>query len=141
MFGFSNSGFVTRVDSLCGIAAGYKLPSCQEVTLALSSTSGSKFRDRIETFYHGNIHTLLGGIWDCDQDHLDDILTSHPNVSIAAARGWVPPESNGASLHPSICPAHPNAIPSDHPRPGRLSVVVECCWTEDLRHVRFQGEC
>jgi hypothetical protein len=60
------SHYVTRgAKNVCGIETKVGMPSCNSLHKALGSTTLEELDRNVEYDFHGYIHMLLGGAWDC----------------------------------------------------------------------------
>ncbi len=59
------SEFVSRAHSFCGAKAAVPLPGCYELKGCLQATNLVDFHSCAEDELHGNLHSVLGGLWEC----------------------------------------------------------------------------
>ena len=63
------SNYLTRSASICGMATrGMSLPGCKELMGTFEQTNMTDFHSFTETKYHLDLHSILGGTWQCAYD-------------------------------------------------------------------------
>ena len=73
--------YVTRSASMCGIQTRAPLPTCNKLKKVLNTTNLYDFRDMVETFYHAELHPLIGGAWDCKYANVKTLVDKNPNIT------------------------------------------------------------
>ena len=71
------SPFATRAHELCGLRTDVRLPGCAELAECLQVKSLVDLHSCAEDVLHGNMHTVIGGFWDCPYD-LGQLSDEHP---------------------------------------------------------------
>ena len=72
------SVYATRSHELCGLKTDVVLPGCAELAECLDTRSLVELHSCAEDVLHGNIHTVIGGFWDCPYD-LGELAEEHPD--------------------------------------------------------------
>jgi len=80
--------YVTRGGrEVCGVRTRKTLPGCNELHYVVNSKNLEQLDHNVEYNFHGYIHMLLGGAWDCKQSLNYDKLQKE--LSIADLPGYV----------------------------------------------------
>ena len=61
-----------------GLPTTAPLPTCSKMRLAADQTSNFAFREYVETFYHAELHPLIGGAWDCKYGNVKTLIDEFP---------------------------------------------------------------
>lgn len=107
------SPYVTRAHEFCGIDIDYPIPGCQELAQCLQTQNLVDLHDCSENVLHGNIHTVIGGFWDCKYS-MKDYAKKYPqreelllNVGVRSVNIWQKMNA-GAKGIPGVmkCPSY-----------------------------------
>lgn len=110
--------FVSRSRSICGLETKARLPGCTTLRGALSKNDTSSFRKEIEYSLHAEVHSAIGGAWQCsmpggDSLNIGDMLASLPsnatqaleNVALNLNLFWRGMFNSSLNSHyPILCP-------------------------------------
>lgn len=80
-FASDETAYVTRAASMCGLPTTAPLPTCAKLRLMADQTSSSAFRSFVETYYHAEIHPLVGGAWDCKFGEAKTLIDQFPSLA------------------------------------------------------------
>ena len=80
-FASDKTEYVTRAASMCGLPTTAPLPTCAKMQLAASQSSNFKFRKYVETYYHAELHPLIGGAWDCKFGEVKTLIDQFPGLA------------------------------------------------------------
>lgn len=77
---------VSRSHSWCGLATkNYKLPGCSELKTTLYKSEANNLQEFFTTqatLLHGELHSLLGGVWSCPFN-LQEVFDKNPELTDA----------------------------------------------------------
>jgi hypothetical protein len=75
--------YTTRANEFCGLPVDMPLPGCKEMIGCLDTDNLVDFHSCAESYLHGDLHAIFGGVWDCPYSikpvieampHLDKLL-------------------------------------------------------------------
>lgn len=107
------SPYATRSHEFCGINIDYPIPGCSELAECLQKDNLVDLHDCSENILHGNIHTVIGGVWDCPYS-MTEMQLKHPerkelllNLGVRSVNIWQKMNS-GSFGRPGVmrCPTY-----------------------------------
>ena len=72
---YQSAAEVTRTASVCGLPTTAKLPGCAFAEHALEADDLHVFWNRVELYFQGDHHGLVGGVQDCHFNLKDELAT------------------------------------------------------------------